>query len=260
MIKIELSGSTTIVSELAGNDGSEVLQKHFVNKPLDYHLEGEGEAIIFVNHEQLTKMGIRHDNLTTITSTALGNPSNQTELLSAFASSSYFVNFNTALGSSKAVGLGWAQYNDGQYIEASPLSVTVAAGATVVDIDGASSIKTYLPEGIADLYDVASSKITPENVGDGYTFTFQFKGKSTSNNGAASFAVNIGGSIGQIFKRDFRFPRGTGVEHDFYFTSQGYSLNTFVTNGGVLELTSKTGTNTFYDISLQIHRTYKADS
>jgi len=150
--------------------------------------------------------------------------------------------------------LGWAFIGDSQYTEASPL--VIASGTTVtVDLDGIGSINTFLPEGVTSLYDVATSKITPAKLGDGYTFTLGFKGSSTSNNGSATLGINIGGTFEGIFKRSFIFPRGIGVSHDFYFTSQGYSIETFLANGGLIEVTSDTGSSSIYDISLQIHRT-----
>ena len=153
---------------------------------------------------------------------------------------------------------GWAQYNDGQYTVGSPLSISASTQVTV-DIDGATTIKSELPSGVTDFYDVATSKITPENSGDGYTFTLGFKAETTSASGNGTFSIDIGGAFGEIFKRDFGFVKGQNTEHDFYFTSQGYSLGTFVANGGIIKLTSNTGTMTVYDVTLQIHRTHKAN-
>lgn len=156
--------------------------------------------------------------------------------------------------------LGWAQYGSSQYTSSSPLTVTVGNTVTV-DIDGLSStVKSQMPiDAInGELYDVSTSKITPISSGDGYSISIEFKGTSNSNNGSATIGIDIGGSFGQIFKKNFRFPRGTGVIHDFYLTSQGYSLGTFLANGGIIKLTSDTGTTEIHDITIQIHRTHKA--
>lgn len=156
--------------------------------------------------------------------------------------------------------LGWAVYGDSQYTEVSPLSISVG-NTEIVDIDGlGNTITTYLPSDTINFYDTTTSKITPTNIGDGYTFTLSFKGSSNSNNGSATIGVDIGGAIGEIFRRSFRFPRGTNQTHEFYMPSQGYSLNTFVANGGEIKITSDVGTSEIWDISLQVHRTFRAES
>lgn len=170
------------------------------------------------------------------------------------------VNKLTAVGKPSADFTGWAQYGDNQYTAAAPLTIT--AGSTViVDLNGAvSTVTSQVPiDAIGgQLYDVATSKITPIASGDGYSISMGFKGSSNNNNGSATIGIDIGGSFGQIFKKNFRFPRGTGVIHDFYLTSQGYALDTFLANGGIIKITSDTGTTHIHDITLQIHRTHKA--
>ena len=164
--------------------------------------------------------------------------------------------FNTLTGGS--VGTGWAQYGDSQYTVGSPLVISQGTTETI-DIDGlGSTVKSQLPNGVTDLYDVATSKITPVKSGDGYSFSLGFQAASTSNNGDATISVNIGGAFGQIFKRVFRMPRGTGIYHDMYFTTQYYTLDTFLANGGTIEIESGNGTTSIHSITLQIHRTYAA--
>lgn len=153
---------------------------------------------------------------------------------------------------------GWAQYGDSKYTELLPL--VVSAGTTsVIDIDGLSNtIKTQLPVGVSDLYDVSTSKITPISSGDGYIFTLGFKASNTSNNGDATIFVDIGGVFNRLFARVFRFPRGSGTAHEFYFSSSFYTLNTFLANGGLIKIESGIGNTSVYDIVLQVHRTHKS--
>lgn len=153
---------------------------------------------------------------------------------------------------------GWAQYGDSQYTSASPLVISTETNS-IIDIDGlGTTVKTQLPDGITDFYDTVNSKIIPENSGDGYSFSIGFKASNTSNNGDATIFVDIGGSFTRIFPRVFRFPRGSGVAHEFFFTTQFYTLGTFVANGGIIKIESGTGNTSIYDITLQIHRTHKA--
>ncbi len=148
--------------------------------------------------------------------------------------------------------LGWAQYNDGQYTEGSPLSISTGVTATL-NIDGTNTIKSQLPSGIDDLYDVNTSKVLPVKVGDGFAFSLGFKAKSTSNNGRGSIFIDIGDGS-RLFERLIQFPRGQNIQHPFFFSTNGYQLNNFFANGGIIKYAGEVGTTTIYDITLQVHR------
>ncbi len=153
---------------------------------------------------------------------------------------------------------GWAQYGDSNYIEANPL-ITNSGQTSVISLDGlTNTIKSQLPLGVTDLYDAVSSKITPAESGDGYGMSIQFKGKNSSNNGDATIFIDIGGSFTRLFPKSFRFNRGAGTAHDYYFTFNFYSLGTFIANGGLIKIESGQGNTQIYDIILQLHRTHKA--
>lgn len=149
---------------------------------------------------------------------------------------------------------GWAVYSTSLYTEALPLVVPQGTTATVI-IDGLGSptITSFLPDGVSELVDLVTGKISPTAVGNGYAFTFSFKASNTSSNGSATQSVNIGGSFGQIFARNFRFPRGTNIAHNFTLTTVGYALDTFNANGGAIEITSDQGSSTIWDFSVQVH-------
>ena len=165
--------------------------------------------------------------------------------------------FPTTSSSSDA-GTGWAQYGDSNYIEANPL-VTNSGQTSVISLDGlTNTIKSQLPLGVSDLYDAVNSKITPSESGDGYSMSIQFKGKNSSNNGDATIFIDIGGSFTRLFPKSFRFNRGAGTAHDYYFAFNFYSLDTFITNGGLMKIESGQGNTQIYDVILQIHRTHKS--
>lgn len=90
MIKFEKVGSTTVVSQLVANDGSAVVQKFYVNQALDFHIEADNNALIFPNHEQLTKLGIRFGDLTTASATLLGSPASQQALADGIVTANLF--------------------------------------------------------------------------------------------------------------------------------------------------------------------------
>lgn len=156
-----------------------------------------------------------------------------------------------------AAGTGWQYITDGTYTEASPL-VIPQGNTQDISLDGATNITSQLPAGVTTFYDLTNGIITPENVGDGYTFSIGFNAKSSSNNGDIKIGIDIGGAIGKIFPGVIRLPRGIGIAHELYITMQGYSLNTFVANGGQIIIESGTGQTEIYDLVLQIHRTHKA--
>jgi hypothetical protein len=160
-----------------------------------------------------------------------------------------------------SIGTGWAQYKDDQYTSGSPLSV--AEGNTVtIDNNGGSTIKSHLPTGITDFYDVATSKITPENSGDAYNIRIDFSAYTSSPSGLAQLKIDIGDGItpNVIVTRAFTFPKGTGSGNatKFSTTTTFYSLGTFLANGGAVQVESLTGNTTLYDVNFVITRTHKA--
>ena len=153
---------------------------------------------------------------------------------------------------------GWAQYTDDQYTSGSPLVIT-EGNTTTLDINGATTIKSQLPTGVTDFYDVATSKILGVNNGDGFLFRINFKAFTSSPSGIAKIKLDIGGSQGVILPRAFTFPKGTGLANaqEYSSTNLYYTLGTFVANGGDLQVESFRGDTSIYDISLLIQRISK---
>lgn len=154
-------------------------------------------------------------------------------------------------------GTGWQYITDSTYTSASPL-VIPQGNTSDLALDGSTNITSQLPLGVTSFYDLLNGIITPENIGDGMTFTLGFKARNNNVNGVATFAIDIGGSVGLIFPKVFLFPKGANQENDYYFTLQGYTLDTFVANGGQIVITSNVGQTELYDPVLQLHRTHKA--
>lgn len=169
------------------------------------------------------------------------------------------VSFSSAMGGSIALlksTTGFQTFIDDNYTLANPL-VILQGNTEVINVSDGVTVNE-LPTGVSSFYDPLTSKILPQNINDAYNFTIGFQGTSTSNNGGGTIGFDIGGAFGQIFKRSFRFPRGTGVVHDFYFSSQGYSGATFLANGAIPKIESNVGASSIFNITLQIHRTHRA--
>lgn len=149
---------------------------------------------------------------------------------------------------------GWASYVDTVYTAGSPF--TVASGATVTLPNNAgTSITTYLPDNVRGFYDSGTGKITPEDVGDYYVFTIRFTAESTTGTtNYFDFSIDIGGSIGQIFRETKSMLKGSGTPHYYSIVCPGYTLDTFVANGGLVKITGGSADIEIYDIEFQISR------
>lgn len=151
---------------------------------------------------------------------------------------------------------GWGQYIDTTYTEASPLSVP--AGTTVdLPNNAGDANETYLPFGVSSLYN--GTVMTPDQIGDAYEISIRFKTKSSINEGAVRVALDIGGSMGEVFSDSRRLVRGTGDENSMAFNFTAFSLDTFVANGGTVKFEAVAGDQSVYDIVFVVVRTHKAN-
>lgn len=152
-------------------------------------------------------------------------------------------------------GTGFAVYSNSEYTSSSPLVISPVDEFVEIPMDVIDD-ETELPFGVSTF--IKNGGIFPELPGDGYSFSLGFSGSSTSNNGSATFAIDIGPTFDPLFPGNFRFPRGSGVDHPFYITSQGYSRETFIGNTGKIVIRSDVATSSLYDFKLQVHRTHKS--
>lgn len=152
---------------------------------------------------------------------------------------------------------GWAEYIDGQYTSEIPL-VVLEGDTVLITINNALKITSQLPLGVDSLWDSSNNKIIPSNVGDAYTMRLDFVASSSNNNGYGEVLLDIGGSLGIIFSKLISLPKGQGVAHSYSVVIPIYTLNTFVSNGGSLYVTSQIGNMSVYNINLIIIRTHKA--
>jgi len=163
----------------------------------------------------------------------------------------------TLISVADEVGTGWASYVDTVYTVGSPFDILEGVTSTLPNNAG-TVIDDYLPTGVTNFYDQATQKITPENVGDFYSFSIRFKAKNNNIAGYFDFGIDIGGSLGIIFKETQLFLKGANTEQCFSITCNGYSLDTFLANGGQVKIESILGDMEIYDIQYQINRTFKA--
>lgn len=147
---------------------------------------------------------------------------------------------------------GWASYGDTLYTDVSPL-VLVAGAATPLPNNAGNTIDDYLPDGVTEFYD--GTIITPQNEGDYYVFTLRFRAKSSTGSLThLDFGIDIGGTQGVIFRESLTFTKGSGVYQNYSIVVPFFSGATFIANGGIVKVTSNTGSVSMSEIFYQIVR------
>ena len=158
-------------------------------------------------------------------------------------------NENTAAQTS-----GWANYSDTQYTSGAPFSLS-ADTDTVLPNNAGSKIETQLPSDVTSFY--SGGKITGRN-GDGILITLDLIAVPTSANTTyIEFWFDIGGSVGELYRRIISFPKGNGVVRPINFTVAGYTLDTWASNGATTYVRAN-GTANLYGMRYVITRTHKA--
>jgi len=153
---------------------------------------------------------------------------------------------------------GWANYADA---ETTPATQTINTTAAKLQIDGggATSTSAYLPReirGISELWDTTNDKITPINIGDGYSLRIDLE--ITAKTGSPTeleMELDIGGgATPTIIIVDRIIPTGKAPPYTVSVGFPIFCLSTFKTNGGQIFLKTDTGTVTISSRIISIHR------
>lgn len=153
---------------------------------------------------------------------------------------------------------GWGNYVDSQYTEAEPLQLA-ADTATLLDNDalGALTNEDYLPIAGQSLYNAETHTILGYQ-GDAKLITLDFKAKPTNANTTyIEHWIDIGGSVGELYRRISSFPKGNGVERPIVTTTAVYTLDTWEQNGGQVFVQAN-NTCDIYDLRFVIFRVHRA--
>ncbi|RYX78561.1 hypothetical protein EON76_05375 [bacterium] len=154
---------------------------------------------------------------------------------------------------SVAANTGWAQYSDTVYTSGSPLAL-VADTNTVLPNNAGTVIDTHKPPDVSSFY--AGGKITGRN-GDSLVITIDFVALPTSvNTTYLDVWFDIGGSIGELYRRVISFPKGNGVARPIGFTAMVYTLDTWQANGATVKVRAN-GSAGIYDIRYVIARVHR---
>ena len=149
---------------------------------------------------------------------------------------------------------GWGSYNDTQYTVGSPFSLS-ADTDTVLPNNKGSVLEVQKPADVTTFYD--GSVITGRN-GDNLDIQIYFKAVPSAANQWLDVWVDIGGSVGELYRQTFSFPRGAGVERGImYSLASAYTLNTWEANGGTVYIRSNASAS-IYNVVFNFDRSHKA--
>ncbi len=156
----------------------------------------------------------------------------------------------------RGTGLGWARYDDSQYTASSKF--TINSGQTVTLPNNANTkYETYLNSSTSFYTDGVTPKIRVENLGDVYAMTVVFR-YSAANANQTYGHISLDSTSGTPYERvakDFYFPKGNGVVHNFHEIFQYYADADFLANGNKWTITATGGAIQIWDIIYFIQRT-----
>ena len=151
---------------------------------------------------------------------------------------------------------GWSEYRDSTYTTGSPLTLVDGVKIDLPNNKGITD-ESQKPIDIPTFYN--GTVITGRN-GDDISITIEFKCRPTT--AAADVrvftAIDIGGSIGEIYPLEIGLSKGSGVEHYFNKVIEGFTKGTWEANGGTVKIEAINSGVEVYDIRYVIKRTHKA--
>lgn len=152
---------------------------------------------------------------------------------------------------------GWISYEDTLHTVGSPQ--TVAEGVTaLLTNNGVTKISTQKPTGVTELFDVATSKLTPQNGGDFYSVDLMFLVKNSVASGVFEMWIDIGGGIGIKFRQSFVCSKVANTELGINYNLGHYTSAEFAANGGTINIKSIEGITSVYNKQFRICRIHKA--
>lgn len=153
---------------------------------------------------------------------------------------------------------GWGFWADSTHTEVSPFSPT-AAVKTQVTLDGLGTLTdiTQLPAGSVEWWNTSDNKLVADNANDMYLVTLHFHGETDTASSEVDVELNVGGTTGEVYTETKVFAKGSSIEHGFVCSWQVPATTDFVTNGGKIYFTTKTGTvQTFWKFQLHVTKVY----
>lgn len=150
---------------------------------------------------------------------------------------------------------GWASYIDTQYPNSANAFTVTANTDTVLPNNAGTVVDSQKPTDITSFYD--GSVITGRD-GDNLDIMIYFKAVPSNVSQTMDIWIDIGGSVGELYRQTFSFPKGAGIERGIlYALPSAYTLNTWQANGGTIYVRSDANLDV-YAINFNFDRSHKA--
>lgn len=189
------------------------------------------------------------------------SPGQSPRLIFAYCSDGLFeiiwnYDTETATVATAPTSTGWASYVDTQYTAVAPFTLT-ANTDTVLPNNAGNVIDFQKPVDVVTFYDSATQSITGRT-GDNLDVMVYFRAIPSAANQWLDVWIDIGGSIGELYRQTFSFPRGAGTERGvLYALPSAYTLGTWQANGGQIYIRSNAAVD-IHDINANFDRSHKA--
>lgn len=150
---------------------------------------------------------------------------------------------------------GFVSHQDDQYTVASPLSIT-ADTDTILPNNKGISYELEKPLDLVELVNSSGQIVGKE--GDAYVATIEYTVKPTNvNTTYIDTWIDIGGGVGQLYRRPHTFPKGVNIDRPITFSTGIYTLDTWEANGGTVYVRAN-GSADIHSIRFVIYRLHKA--
>ena len=149
-------------------------------------------------------------------------------------------------------GLGWVRYQDSQYTEGSPLSLSDETPVTLPN-NGNIKIKS---DPTQEYYNTATQKLIPSALNDVYIITIEFKSATPNANQAhLDLWFENGGGLLENLNVSLGYYKGNATTQTFHNTFQYYVDQSFIDNGANIKIQSHGDSATVWDIQYFIQKT-----
>lgn len=166
-------------------------------------------------------------------------------------------NLGKSSAGTSAVTTGWATYRDTTRVDFASSQLILADTDTILINNALSKIESQKPSYITSYYDGATNTILGRN-GDALDIMIYFKAVPSSPSQYLDIWIDIGGSIGELYRQTFSFPKGSGTERGIlYGLPSAYTLGTWEANGGTVYIRSNANIN-IHSINYNFDTTHKA--
>ncbi len=147
---------------------------------------------------------------------------------------------------------GWASYGDLLQTSGNKTVMTGAARHVLVnDGNGSFTDKTYLPDGVADLWDSSDNTLIHITPGDVYQVRVIFKIDGAGANDVIKLSFREKGGSLDFFNETIVLQKSAGVQHDIVKHFTIFADADSVANGVEIAITPDTNTN-LWDVFIMV--------